>query len=417
MFGLFGLKQQSNTVLTELVASGKVLTQGGLEAIATMMSKNSAVRRFAVGDSTLGDEGLATLVPGFVAHKGGLSWLDLAYKGLTAASAEHLLEVVKGSASLEELLLARNEGLGDAFIEIFSAGLVADGTATAAVAAAAAASGAVVGAAVPATVGLLDLGQCSMTAAACPHLEAVLCNVTSIVLSANALGEEAGEAIGSALASGNSTLASIELNDCKLGDAGAVALAKGLATNTTLTKLFLGNNGITAAGARAIAAVLASNRTLQRLGLRDNEDVEDEGAVALATAFLATAESAATSGIVALDLAKCGLTAESLTVLMKVPTLEELVLFGNDLFIGFSEIMDDQDVFKAAASLVDLDLAACSIPDDDALGLMKRLMDHSELPALKLLGLGGNTVTDKDAWEEETLNLQEERGGLRVVWM
>eukprot|EP00729_Bicosta_minor_P011598 gene11598-35168_t len=336
---------ESNTVLTELVASGKVLTQGGLEAIATMMSKNSAVRRFAVGDSTLGDEGLATLVPGFVAHKGGLSWLDLAYKGLTAASAEHLLEVVKGSASLEELLLARNEGLGDAFIEIFSAGLVADGTATAAVAAAAAASGAVVGAAVPATVGLLDLGQCSMTAAACPHLEAVL------------------------------------------------------------------------SGARAIAAVLASNRTLQRLGLRDNEDVEDEGAVALATAFLATAESAATSGIVALDLAKCGLTAESLTVLMKVPTLEELVLFGNDLFIGFSEIMDDQDVFKAAASLVDLDLAACSIPDDDALGLMKRLMDHSELPALKLLGLGGNTVTDKDAWEEETLNLQEERGGLRVVWM
>ena len=127
--------------------------------------------------------------------------------------------------------------------------------------------------------------------------------------------------------------------------------------------------------------------------------------------------SVCASGIVALDLAKCGLTADSLAVLLQVAALEELVLFGNDLFIGFSDVMEDLDVFKAAAGMVDLDLAACSIPDDDALGLMERLMSHDELPVLKLLGLGGNTVTDKDAWESTTLRLQMQRGGLRVVWM
>ena len=371
--------------------------------------------------------GLHILVPGLVEHEGGLNWLDLAYKGLTAASAEHILAVVNGSAGLEELLLARNEGLGDAFMQTFSAGLVshASGSTTAA-----------------RRVGLLDLGQCSMTAAACPHLEMVLCNVTSIVLSANALGGEAGEAIGCVLASGNTVLTSIELNDCKLGDSGTIALAKGLAKNTTLLELFLGNNGISAAGAIAIADMLASNCTLQRLGLRDNEDVEDDGAVAIANALCSRQKGSAgqssggggggggggdsggdgdgsvcASGIVALDLAKCGLTADSLAVLLQVAALEELVLFGNDLFIGFSDVMEDLDVFKAAAGMVDLDLAACSIPDDDALGLMERLMSHDELPVLKLLGLGGNTVTDKDAWESTTLRLQMQRGGLRVVWM
>ena len=72
----------------------------------------------------------------------------------------------------------------------------------------------------------------------------------------------------------------------------------------------------------------------------------------------ANGAAGAASGIVAMDLAKCGLTADSLAVLLKVPVLQELVLFGNDLFIGFTEAMEDPAVFKAAAALVDLDLAA-----------------------------------------------------------
>jgi hypothetical protein len=57
------------------------------------------------------------------------------------------------------------------------------------------------------------------------------------------------------------------------------------------------------------------------------------------------------------------------------------------------------------------------IEDVDALGLMNRLMDPAELPSLQMLGLGGNEVSNKDAWDDTSRILQETRGGLRVVWM
>jgi hypothetical protein len=75
-------------------------------------------------------------------------------------------------------------------------------------------------------VGMLDLGQCSMSSAACTHLPSVLSCITSVVLSANALGPGAGAAISEVLIKQN-TLVSIEMTDCALGDEGTAALAIG----------------------------------------------------------------------------------------------------------------------------------------------------------------------------------------------
>ena len=97
--------------------------------------------------------------------------------------------------------------------------------------------------------------------------------------------------------------------------------------------------------------------------------------------------------------------------------LDELILFGNELGAGLSHVLCDPNLTKTAASLTGLDLAACGIQDADALRLMNMLMDPVELPSLQMLGLGGNEVTSKDAWEDVSRSLQESRGGLRVVWM
>jgi hypothetical protein len=49
-----------------------MLTPAGLEAVAEMLAKNEGLRILAVGDVSLGDAGLATLVEGIIAH-GGLT--------------------------------------------------------------------------------------------------------------------------------------------------------------------------------------------------------------------------------------------------------------------------------------------------------------------------------------------------------
>jgi hypothetical protein len=49
-----------------------MLTPAGIEAVAEMLAKNEGLRILAVGDVSLGDAGLATLVEGIIAH-GGLT--------------------------------------------------------------------------------------------------------------------------------------------------------------------------------------------------------------------------------------------------------------------------------------------------------------------------------------------------------
>ena len=60
------------------------------------------------------------------------------------------------------------------------------------------------------------------------------------------------------------------MNNNELGDAGAAALAAGLARNRGLTQLSLWSNGLRDGGAEALAAALQRNRahSLSRLNVR-----------------------------------------------------------------------------------------------------------------------------------------------------
>ena len=63
----------------------------------------------------------------------------------------------------------------------------------------------------------------------------------------------------------------LNLNDIKISDAGAKALAEALKVNTALQKLGLDSNKISDEGAKALAEALKVNTALQVLGLDQNK--------------------------------------------------------------------------------------------------------------------------------------------------
>lgn len=82
----------------------------------------------------------------------------------------------------------------------------------------------------------------------------------------------------------NSTLVTLDLSGCRIGAAGAAAIATVLETSSALTTLDLTKNNIRSVGATAIATALEGNNALTTLGLANN-NIGNEGAVALATAL------------------------------------------------------------------------------------------------------------------------------------
>ncbi|KAI8604942.1 hypothetical protein EDD21DRAFT_411569 [Dissophora ornata] len=82
----------------------------------------------------------------------------------------------------------------------------------------------------------------------------------------------------------NTTLTTLNLGDCSIGNEGTLALSEALNTNTTLTTLDLGYNLIGNEGALALSEALKTNTALTTLNLRDNS-IGNEGALALSEAL------------------------------------------------------------------------------------------------------------------------------------
>lgn len=77
------------------------------------------------------------------------------------------------------------------------------------------------------------------------------------------------------------TLNTINLNHCRIGDTGALALAEALRDDLVVQQLYLCGNLITDKGVAAMASALRQNTMLQCLLLADNS-VANNGAKALA---------------------------------------------------------------------------------------------------------------------------------------
>eukprot|EP00937_MAST-01D_sp_MAST-1D-sp2_P001176 g1176.t1 len=98
------------------------------------------------------------------------------------------------------------------------------------------------------------------------HLETTL---TSLDLSANAIGPRGAESVADALCS-NVVLTELDMSSNRIGHQGASAFARALCVNGTLRALNLWACGVRADGAEEVADALLHNGALRSLGLREN---------------------------------------------------------------------------------------------------------------------------------------------------
>lgn len=88
-------------------------------------------------------------------------------------------------------------------------------------------------------------------------------------MSGNKMSVPAALTLSQALAT-NTTLETLKIRDCALGDAGAEAFASCLAKTATLDHLNISSNGIGPAGAKALAQSIEQNKSLGSLNLSHN---------------------------------------------------------------------------------------------------------------------------------------------------
>lgn len=105
-----------------------------------------------------------------------------------------------------------------------------------------------------------------------------------LYLASRRLGDDGAAEVGALLAHPACAVTALNVDSNGIGDAGATALAAGLAVNTSLVDLVAWDNTIGDAGASALAAALATkNNTLRVLSLARNA-VGPAGGAALGTA-------------------------------------------------------------------------------------------------------------------------------------
>ena len=97
----------------------------------------------------------------------------------------------------------------------------------------------------------------------------------NIYLNAVGIGEAACKAIAECLMWPRCPIESLYLSDNPLGDAGAIAIARGLAVNKSLLCVSLASCGINTNGARAILEALQGHPRLQSLNMSQSNSTED----------------------------------------------------------------------------------------------------------------------------------------------
>eukprot|EP00047_Mylnosiga_fluctuans_P005864 m.3439 g.3439 ORF g.3439 m.3439 type:complete len:307 (-) comp1418_c0_seq2:126-1046(-) len=137
-------------------------------------------------------------------------------------------------------------------------------------------------------------------------------------------------------------LTTLNLDDTRINDEGAVAVASWLRYSSTVQRLFLRGCGITAAGVQSLAPGLRACATLARLGLAEN-DIGDEGALILAGCL----EDAVP--ILWLGLYRCNITDVGASSLLdgvsSNPAIEYIDLSGNEIAPHLQKSMIEVLVF------------------------------------------------------------------------
>ena len=237
------------------------------------------------------------------------------------------------------------------------------------------------------------------------HLLTTYSQVTEVDLRNNLITDDGAAALARALGGnvqgkGSDRVVNVRLAHNLIGSAGAKALGNALATNEGLVELDLSYNHIKPAGGRSIAAGLAANKhTSLRTLILDGCDIGDQGAGAIAAAMLHS-PSLRTS-LYTLSMQKAGVMALGASKLAAAVAIRSSQLRTLDL--SNNKGLGDRGAVKIFEALLtnkhlrNLVLASCSISEMAVGVLGTALATNTRLNTLsladnKLLSEGGSLI-------------------------
>ena len=388
---------EENERVLEVYASGHAVSVKAARAFAVMLAVNVTLKSICLGDENFGGmvevegDGRATSALQETlrgcAHAAALETMDLERKGVTNDDGEAIGKVLSQSATMREVRLGRNEGLG------------AEGY-----------SKAFAGASESVSLEILDLTDNVLDDASARALGALLsssCPIKRLGLTRCEIGTEGLRALGDGLTS-RANVERLELSGVKLGTGGAAALFGARTTTTNVLEIDLTQCGIEdEADVRALSGFLGASPKLLGVNLRGNA-FGDAGASSLAVgAFASRAPES-------LDLGSCKLTAGAMDALSNaIKSSKTLSLFDNALGDeGVANIFAQ----SSGSSLEVLDLGAVGLSVDGLRAVVVALRNPDAFERLHTLIVGGNPGCQADDWERVVSDLRSNRPNLDVAW-
>ncbi|XP_007947494.1 ribonuclease inhibitor [Orycteropus afer afer] len=235
------------------------VTAANCQDLCSLVAAKDSLRELDLGDSKLGDAGVATLCPGLLSPSSRLKTLWLWECDISAEGCRELSHVLRAKESLKELSLAGNE-LGDRGAQLLCEALREPGC----------------------RLESLWVKSCGFTDACCPNFSSMLAQNKSLLelqMSTNRLGDAGVRQLCQALGQPGATLRMLWLGDCDVTDDGCSALASLLLSNRSLRELDLSNNCMGDPGVLKLADSLRQpDCALEQLVLYDiylTEEVDD----------------------------------------------------------------------------------------------------------------------------------------------
>ena len=350
-----------NTHLTTLSASGHAVPPASLKILSKALATTNFLKKIAVGDKNMGDEGVVALVGenGF----GSLEVVDLAYKNISEDGMAVLGSALGRSCTLKDLNLSRNP-VGNAGLVTFCEAAY-DSVALS-------------------TLQNVTLSECQIGPTGMESLTKLLIQTacTSLRLASNPLGSLSVSSLAALMQ--DSKVQMLVLESCAISDEGLSELCrKVIATGVKI--LDLSNNEIENNGATDLAKRLSCWNALTDLKLANNM-IGEEGMVTVSKAL---------THLEALDATNTNCGVQGATSLILATGLKRLRLFNNTLSSnGFQAIA----AIISETNLLELDLGGNDATAGDMLTLLRKIRT-SERISLNVLEVGANE-TNMEVEEE-----------------
>lgn len=236
------------------------LTAANCADLSAIVAAKPSLSELHLGNNKLGDAGLAELCPGLLSPSSRLKTLWLWECDFTTSACKDLCRVLGAKESLRELSVAGN-AVGDEGARLLCESLRDPRC----------------------RLENLWIKSCSLTAACCQHVSAMLAqnrSLQELQMSSNNLGDAGVEELCQGLSQPGTTLRVLSVGDCEVRDQGCTSLAALLLANHSLVELDLSNNCMSEVGVMKLAeSAQQLSCPLEKLVLYDiywREETEDQ---------------------------------------------------------------------------------------------------------------------------------------------